>query len=69
MLDFAMRYSPKYGLTQIGSCIKRIPHSYSSILGTMPKMGKNVHRGGEKCSFWRFLAISGAIDIWKIVAK
>jgi hypothetical protein len=34
MLDFDMRYSPKYGLIQNGSCIKRIPHSYNSILGT-----------------------------------
>jgi hypothetical protein len=32
MLDFDMRYSPKYGLIQNGSCIKRIPHSYYSIL-------------------------------------
>jgi hypothetical protein len=56
MLDFDMRYSPKYGLIQNGSCIKRIPHSYNSILGTKrgrrgesreERAGRREKRGGR----------------------
>jgi hypothetical protein len=35
----------------------------------MPKMTKNMHRGGEEHTHWRLFAIYGAIDYWKIRGK
>jgi hypothetical protein len=35
MLDFDMRYSPKYGLTQNWFMYQENTSSYSSILGTI----------------------------------